>query len=73
MRVKNGGEVECFSSVCPHAAGEVVAASSGGFLCKWHGLEFDSQGRGTNCKAKLALRRYEVRVSGDDIYLKYEL
>lgn len=67
--------VSCFSSVCPHLAGEIGLADNGTakMRCRWHGAEFDEQGKSINCKGKLSLRRYSTLVRNGEVYLIYEL
>lgn len=68
------GQVSCFSSVCPHLAGEVILSEkSGEFRCKWHGLSFDRDGCAIKCRAKLALTKYETLVRDEKVYLIYEI
>jgi nitrite reductase/ring-hydroxylating ferredoxin subunit len=68
----SNNQVTCYSSVCPHLAGEVIRDDSGHLRCKWHGLEFDSKGASKNCKARLQLRNYETVVRAESVYVKYE-
>ena len=35
------GKIKCFSSVCPHVAGEVIYENCK-LRCRWHGLKFDN-------------------------------
>src|SRR5919201_5556228 len=59
--VEEDGKIRCFSSVCPHLAGE-IHCEAGSFQCRWHGLKFDGEGRCENSNRKLRLREYETVV-----------
>ncbi len=72
--VDDKSQAKCFSSVCPHLAGEVVLdEKTKGFRCKWHGLIFDTSGNSTNCKARLSLGEYKTFIRGEGVYINYEL
>ena len=69
----SGGEILCFSSVCPHMAGEIFFNRANNALhCKWHGLEFSEAGASTNCKGTLQLRKYKTEISEEKVFLFYE-
>ena len=62
-------EIKCFSSVCPHLAGEVIYDNSE-LKCKWHGLKFDKNGKSTNGKVQLYLNEYNVEITDNKIYVQ---
>jgi len=63
------GKIKCFSSVCPHAAGEVVYEKCE-LRCRWHGLKFDIQGKSFNGKVQLYLNEYNVKIIEEKIYVQ---
>ena len=64
----NQGNLKCFSSVCPHLAGEICFKNKSLF-CKWHGLRFDDEGKVINSKIKLKLKRYDLENIKGDLYI----
>jgi nitrite reductase/ring-hydroxylating ferredoxin subunit len=63
------GEIKCFSSVCPHVAGEVVYKDCE-LKCRWHGLKFDAKGKSLNGKVQLQLSEYDLEITNGNIYVK---
>lgn len=62
--------LKCFSSVCPHLAGEIILKDSVLF-CKWHGLTFDKNGACSNSNLKLCLKEFNVEMDEENnIYAK---
>ena len=64
----NQGNLKCFSSVCPHLAGEICFKSKNLF-CKWHGLKFNDEGEVINSKIRLKLKRYKLENIKGDLYI----
>jgi nitrite reductase/ring-hydroxylating ferredoxin subunit len=62
-------KIKCFSSVCPHVAGEVVYENCQ-LKCRWHGLKFDKTGKSLNGKVQLYLREYKVEIIDNKIYVQ---
>jgi nitrite reductase/ring-hydroxylating ferredoxin subunit len=60
--------LKCFSSVCPHLAGEIIYKDCK-LKCKWHGLEYDEKGSSLNGKVKLHLNEYGVENVNNQIYV----
>ena len=60
--------LKCFSSVCPHLAGEIIYENCK-LSCKWHGLEYDAKGNSLNGKVKLKLNEYNVETLNNEIYV----
>lgn len=56
----NNNIIRCFSSVCPHLAGE-ICYSKKELFCRWHGLKFTFDGIAINSKFKLSLRSYKIK------------
>jgi nitrite reductase/ring-hydroxylating ferredoxin subunit len=61
--------LKCFSSVCPHMAGEIIIKNKALF-CKWHGLAFNNDGKCTNSHLKLLLREYQLNIKEKKVYLE---
>ena len=62
---------KCFSSVCPHLAGE-ICYNKQQLYCKWHGLKFDSKGQTINSRVKLSLNEYKIYNTNGEIYIETE-
>ena len=63
------GIIQCFSSVCPHLAGE-IRYKNNQLSCRWHGLKFNKKGESINGKVKLCLNKYKVEVIDNKIYVQ---
>ena len=59
------GEIKCFSSVCPHVAGQVVYENCE-LKCLWHGLKFDKNGKSLNGKVQLHLNEYNIEIGNNN-------
>lgn len=67
--VSNKGEIYALSAKCTHAGCTVVWQRNAGtsrLHCPCHLSNFDMEGRVTNGPARVPLKRYTVRVQGDD-------
>jgi len=63
------GKIKCFSSVCPHVAGEVIYENCK-LRCRWHGLKFDNEGKSLNGRVQLHLNEYSVEIIDNKIYVQ---
>ena len=72
--VNRGGEVSALGDVCPHQAFPISAGQlldDGTVECVWHGARFDCRsGAVRQGPATDDLPSYEVRVAGEDIYVR---
>jgi nitrite reductase/ring-hydroxylating ferredoxin subunit len=66
------GRVYAFQDNCTHEDFPLHSGSLAGLRleCAWHGAQFDvATGRAVRLPAVKPLRRYEVKVEGDDIFV----
>lgn len=66
--ISQDGELQAFSTVCPHMAGQVVL-KEGELFCRWHGLKFDKHGTCTRFKGALKLRKYLVSEMDGEVFI----
>ncbi|MFM0038741.1 FAD-dependent oxidoreductase [Paraburkholderia strydomiana] len=70
LLVRDGDTVHAYAADCPHAGGplEEGALCNGRIICPWHKASFDAAtGSLLEPPALVALDRYPVAVSGDDV------
>lgn len=70
---KVGGVVMALGSTCTHAGCNVAFGEITGrtISCPCHGSEFDLQtGEAVKGPAEKPLRKYKIRVEGDDVYIE---
>ncbi len=73
--VRHAGAVRAFQDDCPHAGGPLHegAVCNGRIICPWHKAEFTTEdGSLVEPPALAGLRRYTVKIDGDDIYVDAE-
>ncbi|WP_068072304.1 Rieske (2Fe-2S) protein [Novosphingobium lentum] len=65
------GQVVATQGQCPHAQGPINEGDVDGttLTCPWHGWSFDLETGASGEDENLMLRRYPVRVDGDDIWV----
>src|SRR5258708_26849082 len=67
--VAPGGELRVYSTLCPHAAGELRCRGER-FVCLWHGARFDvSSGRAPAPSSLPPLRRYAATARDGQVLL----
>jgi nitrite reductase/ring-hydroxylating ferredoxin subunit len=66
-----GGEIIATAGVCPHEDVSLIAGEleHGAIVCPGHGYHFDLRSGRCAHDAHLVLRRYKVRLVGDDVYV----
>jgi nitrite reductase (NADH) small subunit len=66
------GSLVAIPAECPHAGGPICHGERTGtaLSCPWHGYSFDLQTGACEEDDGLSLERYDVRVEGDDIFVK---
>ena len=66
------GAVVAIPAECPHAGGPICDGERTGasLSCPWHGYNFDLESGACEEDDSLSLERYEVRIEGDDIFVK---
>ncbi|MCQ8277665.1 FAD-dependent oxidoreductase [Acetobacteraceae bacterium KSS8] len=72
LLLRDGGTVHGFAATCPHAGApmEKAAFCEGKLICPWHKAMFDVRdGSLLEPPALEPLRRFPVRVDGDDVYV----
>ena len=75
LLVRDGDTVHAYAADCPHAGGplEKGAICHGRIICPWHKAAFDvATGNVLEPPALVALERYPVVVSGDDVMVTPE-
>jgi NADPH-dependent 2,4-dienoyl-CoA reductase/sulfur reductase-like enzyme/nitrite reductase/ring-hydroxylating ferredoxin subunit len=75
LLVRDGDSVRAYAADCPHAGGplEQGAICHGRIICPWHKASFDvSTGNLLEPPALVALDRYPVVVTGDDVMVTPE-
>ncbi|MFM0075172.1 FAD-dependent oxidoreductase [Paraburkholderia sediminicola] len=75
LLVRAGDTVRAYAADCPHAGGplEKGALCNGRIICPWHKATFDvATGNVLEPPALVALDRYPVVVSGDDVMVTVE-
>ena len=75
LLVRDGDAVHAYAAECPHAGGplEEGALCNGKIICPWHKGAFDmSTGEVLEPPALVALDRYPVTVTGDDVMVSPE-
>jgi nitrite reductase (NADH) small subunit len=66
------GSLVAIPAECPHAGGPICHGERTGtsLSCPWHGYNFDLQTGACEDDDALSLERYDVRVEGEDIFVK---
>jgi nitrite reductase (NADH) small subunit len=66
------GRVVATQGQCPHAEGPLHEGEVDGTVltCPWHGWSFDLETGESTEDDSITLRRYPVRIDGDDILVK---
>lgn len=75
LLIRDGDVVRGFSATCPHAGAplEKAAVCEGTLICPWHKAMFDlADGALLEPPALDPLRRYPVRVEGDNVFASAE-
>jgi nitrite reductase (NADH) small subunit len=64
-----GGEIHALDNHCPHRGGPLAQGALHGnmVVCPWHAWEFDCTNGVCDFNAEIVVRRYAVRVEGDDV------
>ena len=64
-----GGEIHVLDNHCPHRGGPLAQGALHGTMvvCPWHAWEFDCTTGACDFNAEIVVKRYPVRVEGDDI------
>ena len=68
-----GGALHAIDGTCPHQGGQLAYGALHGttVVCPWHAWEFDCVSGEYAGSSRLKLRKYDVRVEGDDILVDY--
>ncbi len=63
------GTLHAFEGLCPHRNGPLGQGNlaDGRIICPWHAWEFDCQTGEYDMNSDVRLRRYELRVEGDNV------
>jgi len=66
------GEVHALENHCPHRGGPLAQGALHGnmIVCPWHAWEFDCVTGACDFNPEIVVRRYPVRVEGDDILVE---
>ena len=69
-----GGEIHAYENACPHQGGPIGEGwiEDGIVTCPWHAWRFDLRSGAMTLGDFARLRRFEVRVEGDDIFIAAE-
>ena len=65
------GKIKAMSNICPHFGGPVGfhKMRDGKFTCLWHNLQYFAENGQCVTQKKLCLRKYEVEVENEDIFV----
>lgn len=65
------GEIKAISNICRHFGGPVGyhKAKDGVFTCLWHNWRFSCKDGSCLTMPELPLRRYDVKIEGEKIYV----
>ncbi len=63
------GEIHVLDNHCPHRGGPLAQGALHGqmVVCPWHAWEFDCTTGACDFNPAIVVKRYPVRVEGDDI------
>jgi nitrite reductase/ring-hydroxylating ferredoxin subunit len=64
------GKVECLLDSEKRALGERFSAEEIHLVCPWHGWEYDLRTGASTTNPGIALRKFDVRLHGEDVYLE---
>ena len=69
-----GGEIHAYENVCPHQGGPIGEGwiEDGVVTCPWHAWRFDLRTGGMTLGDFARLRRFDVRVEGNDVFVATE-
>jgi nitrite reductase/ring-hydroxylating ferredoxin subunit len=69
-----GGELRAYENACPHQGGPIGEGQieDGCVVCPWHAWRFNLSDGKMTLGDFAALRRFEVRVEGSDVWLAGE-
>ncbi len=64
-----GGEIHALDNHCPHRGGPLAQGALHGTMvvCPWHAWEFDCTNGQCDFNPEIVVKRYPVRVEGDDV------
>jgi nitrite reductase (NADH) small subunit len=67
-----GGTVHAIDNFCPHRGGPLAQGALHGstVVCPWHAWEFDCETGVCDFNADLRVRKYDVRIVGDEIHVE---
>ena len=72
---KNGDKIEAISNICPHFGGPIgyhdikIVDNKRVFTCLWHNLQFSVNSCKCTTHSNLVLRKYDVKVENQDIFV----
>tara|TARA_Y100001970_G_scaffold219623_1_gene269527 strand:- start:181 stop:498 length:318 start_codon:yes stop_codon:yes gene_type:complete len=72
---KYKNSIKAISNICPHFGGPIgyheIKQNNGKdvFTCLWHNLQYDVETGQCTTQKKFCLRKYEVKVEQDDIFV----
>jgi nitrite reductase (NADH) small subunit len=65
------GEIHVLENHCPHRGGPLAMGALHGnmVVCPWHAWEFDCTTGACDFNPEIVVRRYPVKVEGDDVLI----